>query len=617
MKFRITILHSFFSIISIIFIVVTALFALKTDFVVMDQVSYVDDLWFLFDSMTRAAAGEIAHIDFYSPIGQAFYWPYWLASQLVAPSTKLLNLANFIAAVVSFALCLLMLWGRVSTLTLWLVALLVFTTAISTRNMETFIYNLGLSYLAPYNRWGWALLAPVAVFALAPRGPAPTAGAFTAGIALMLMFYMKLSYFIVGLGFVVNGLIFSTISPLTFLFLLVGFLSTTIGVEILFGNTLAYFRDIGMAISANTGVLRLNKVVITGPEMVAYGFMVILILWLCRSGQQAFWSWLRQCIRPLILTGVVLLGGWAVLLQNHPRSGSLLCVIALVLAYEWAWASGLLRRGDAEPSQADLKDDPVAATSGYLKGFAKTVISNLGARIKQSPVKNLLELVQLAITPKNDAKRLENGSVWEHNHFAALGVMALSVFFFALTDMIAVQKQFKSGRLLRKTPIEAFVHTPLSGLRLPLVSGARRKGYRRPVTKGDLENLYDCSNENCLEIQIVIDGLDLIRNAKPKGPVLALYFGNVFPTLTDSSSPSGAAIWWHYGRSYSESSHPDAQKMFEGLGAVLVPIREQSVTRFLFKIYEDELRDRFLPGSTGEHWQIWLPRTPVGFDNDR
>src|SRR5580698_7729666 len=137
--------------------------------------AYVHDLaGFTFDAIARSAAGQVPHNDFYSPVGQAFYWPLAAVSAVVAPQVKTVLYANALVALIAMVFAALLLHRRLRPLLFAVTLLLIVTTAITPREIggPPWIFD----HLALYNRWGWALLIIPAIAVFAPPA-APAAGA--------------------------------------------------------------------------------------------------------------------------------------------------------------------------------------------------------------------------------------------------------------------------------------------------------------------------------------------------------------------------------------------------------------------------------------------------------
>src|SRR5262249_54464306 len=110
-------------------------------------------------------------------------------------SAKDILRANLLVAWLAAAFSTALLAKLARPWTVVAISLIPFLVACSPReNMS--LYEIG--HLAPYNRWGWAFITPLAFYALAPGdidGKSQIWRAALAGIGLFLLLFLKITYF--------------------------------------------------------------------------------------------------------------------------------------------------------------------------------------------------------------------------------------------------------------------------------------------------------------------------------------------------------------------------------------------------------------------------------------
>lgn len=165
---------------------------------------YVNDLFIFLDGAHRIMAGQTPNRDFHSALGPlAFYLPaagYWLSGSLggampVGMALAILALAPAAAHIVSSRLQ--------SAIAVPFAAFLLLVAAVPANLGE----GIGaLSFAMFYNRLGWAALGLLLIMYLQPRQPRPRQtllDALCAALLVIFMLYMKVSYGLVGLAFLV------------------------------------------------------------------------------------------------------------------------------------------------------------------------------------------------------------------------------------------------------------------------------------------------------------------------------------------------------------------------------------------------------------------------------
>ena len=166
------------------------------------------DLFGYLDAMHRLDMGQQPHVDFHTPRGWLAYGLPYLGYAVLGQFGGALEFGSVALLAMLLPLTALALRGRVPTgAGLLLLAALFAVVAVP--------WPLGESgwvstQVVHYNRWGWALLTTLLLFGLpvekaGERGSRPfLTGAESVAIAALLsmLFFLKVTYFVVGLGFV-------------------------------------------------------------------------------------------------------------------------------------------------------------------------------------------------------------------------------------------------------------------------------------------------------------------------------------------------------------------------------------------------------------------------------
>ncbi|MEZ6030278.1 MAG: hypothetical protein R3C46_11065 [Hyphomonadaceae bacterium] len=221
------------------------------------------DSLIFFDSTYRISNGLVPSSDFPTALGAAqLYLPAW-AAWLIGGYGGSVELASvWVALGLGLACAVVGAWrfpvGMTAVL-LGIVFLVTVPAAMLERwggesqtliNGETEILPDNLSWAMFYNRWGWATLFPL-FMALAPRRD-PEASPGIAEIAVLsavlaFMFWLKVSYFAVGLG---AAAVYAFLNPAPWRTLALGAGMTAGGIlaiGLMTGNLLAYLNDILLA----------------------------------------------------------------------------------------------------------------------------------------------------------------------------------------------------------------------------------------------------------------------------------------------------------------------------------------------------------------------------------
>ena len=167
------------------------------------------DIFGYFDVMHRLSMSQQPHVDYHTPIGWLAYGLPWLGHLALGQFGGALEFGSALMLAILLPLAAVVLHGRASTGPgLLLLFALFAVVAVPWPLSES---GLASTQVAHYNRWGWALLTTLLLFGLparvgeqGARHPLARAAVESAAVAalLSLLFFLKATYFAVGLVFV-------------------------------------------------------------------------------------------------------------------------------------------------------------------------------------------------------------------------------------------------------------------------------------------------------------------------------------------------------------------------------------------------------------------------------
>ncbi|WP_152912499.1 hypothetical protein [Candidatus Rhodobacter oscarellae] len=284
---------------------------------------YTHDTFIIYDGIHRLAAGQIPHVDFSTPLGVLGYLgPYagylWTGSyggSVEAGSVLLALLLGPNAAI--------LLARRAHPLTsiLFLFAILCLCVV----PLNTGEDGNAVTAAMHYNRWGWAILTVLGLALISPlqarRFDAISQG-LMAGVLLLALAFLKLSYFAVGLGVPALMLIYGGARLRAALLALLVIPAGGLIVWLLWPALLpAYATDLRMAIAAS-GVLapRIDFILVDNIKdiaLVVTAFAVaaltrradprdgLLLVFLISGGVLILAQNFQSLVMPLFLVGFV------------------------------------------------------------------------------------------------------------------------------------------------------------------------------------------------------------------------------------------------------------------------------------------------------------------------
>lgn len=513
----------------------------------------------------RFINGQVPHIDYYSPLGWLYPALHGWAMQIFGVSAMALIQANLlIMPVVVGAGLLATSGGRLSVWPrLGLVAALGLAV-LSPRFADGSVVEI--VHLANYNRHGWALATIVLVAALIEptrRSPARSAAetAMLTGLTLAL-FYLKITFFAwAGLGLMLAVLLVPANRAVAF-FGGAGALAVLAACTAASDLNIGYFHDILQAKASFGGTYGLTER--------APGFRKLLgDLW--------------QNVGSL--SAIVVIGVW--LLRSADGVAERRAARAATLAVMLLAASALAINNQNHQH--------------HLFGLLALLLILLGATVRRAEARQGVA-----------ARR------------AAAGVAALSLIVTApqvVKDGLAIPLNVLLPLVSPTVKATAIAGTPIDDLMLVAVQN-RRKETSRPLTlvmSGELSAEAHEAFELQLtgaDVQLLLDdGHRMLSAHAPGATVLSVSFSSWFSFFTGTRPPVGGGLWWHYGRTFSENSPPDADRLLADADVVMLPrFREFDDTEAMWKLIGDAVRARYDIAAQSPLWTLWKKRPDMALN---
>jgi hypothetical protein len=306
---------------------------LSSDQIYMQSERYVADLWMVMDAMWRTSLDQRANVDFVSPIGPLFYAMLAVPLEFQAPSPAVLLQANVLAGLLALLLTLGITWRSLGPGLSALSAALVFLIAVSGRDFGTSVAESSIGYLAPYNRWSWALAFPAALGIFLPHRARAYLPHILIGVATALLFYLKLTFAAVLLGCVAANFLIEVVAgqdrpeALRKAFIAVAAFAAALAAGALFFSLGGYLADVALAAKAGPPQARLGKAVMSAFEAALF-LAAALLLYHLSGGLRRKADW-PDVLRLALLAA----SGAALLVQNHDLTEAPLYFALPLLAF--------------------------------------------------------------------------------------------------------------------------------------------------------------------------------------------------------------------------------------------------------------------------------------------
>lgn len=287
---------------------------------------YVNDLFIFLDGVHRVRSGQVPNVDFHTALGPLVYYApaagYWLSGNFggampVGIALLILSLALPAAHILSSRLT--------PVLALPLAACLFLVAAVPINIGE----SIGaLSFAMFYNRIGWSALGFLLVMYLHPtnpRSPQKTFDAVSAALLVTLMLYIKISYGIVGIGFLIFLLLDKRQRAWSFTSLCLVAASCLL-IDVFWQGTKSHFNDLMLAGEVSGSLKTLDEfaqvLFKNFADFVIYAVFMGLALWSTRSA------------RDLLFFGFCAGSGYLLIMQNFQASGVMTLAAGAAVAVE-------------------------------------------------------------------------------------------------------------------------------------------------------------------------------------------------------------------------------------------------------------------------------------------
>ncbi|PPC88452.1 MAG: hypothetical protein CTY31_02180 [Hyphomicrobium sp.] len=280
------------------------------------------DHFLLLDEAWRIRSGLIPHTDFYNPIGPLTYLLVAAGEALGHANIAAISHGAIIFAVVALPCIILVAFSRLQPWLACLVAVFLITLALAVRPLG--FTEQETSYAMLYNRQGWVLLSILLLQSCIPIASKCRSLGYIdetlGGLLLSLLFFCKISFFIVACAAVAARIIWrGSIEVEKSLTLITAFFSiVALFAAMSWVGLFSYLQDISMAAAAQdiTSRWREIKTLILGARIPLAGFAVIGLMSLAaaRHAHAMWWSYAQ-----LLATGALFLG--ATLLLSAGNAG--------------------------------------------------------------------------------------------------------------------------------------------------------------------------------------------------------------------------------------------------------------------------------------------------------
>ena len=295
----------------------------------------VHDTFIFLDGAWRVLSGQRPHIDFYTGFGFVSYWLFALGL-LIGNGDP--NGIGVVRAVIGVGLSLWayrLLRGRMKLGPLMLCCASVLFLAVSPFPLGKGMTVRSLAMF--YNRYGYALCGLILLegFAAEERRPAPDKRAFwygtSSGSALAVLVFLKFTFFLVGVGFVLVSFLLNGAQRARLRGLALGFaVIAVVGLSYLRFDVTPFFGDLAFIAAARSSGVFLRPAV-DGVLTGAVDALAILALSLslCQFLREPRDR--RRMARWLLISSTTIVAGAVLLVSNTQASGYPLNALALAL----------------------------------------------------------------------------------------------------------------------------------------------------------------------------------------------------------------------------------------------------------------------------------------------
>jgi len=507
---------------------------------------YANDLMVFYDGAHRILSGQIPNRDFHTPLGPIAYLLPAIGLKLGGSLGAMMPVATAVFAAILAPLLLYASASRLPLTPALLMIVFALTLAIAP-------VNPGDSWLAPtyamfYNRFAWAGLGTLFLFALPRRAGGPLLDAACMAALVLLLLYLKISYGAVGVAFVL-GLLALPGSRRAAIYALAAIGGGVVLVHLVWGETLVYLLDVREA-GEVSGALRggLYRMVVAASSN----------LWQEGAYAAAIAYAAIRRVRIVYLAASLIMAACGLVLLNQ-NAQSMEIPVLLPAALVALLAPG--REPGARPAYG-----AAALLMAAALALPALVNGGLGLRYIRH---------ELAHSPRSPSD------------FASLdGLVTFEAPFQPgdptsprlVSDPDALPKAFRAGW----TPTATF-------------NILRQIRTRQPI--GQSEYLWT-----------IADGAQALR-ARPDlgGPVFTFDLANPFNAVLGRPPPEGDASWNHYDRTFNEHIFLPPEVALRTVKVIMEPKDPVEIYSavYLKKNYQQYLDRHFRPALETTYWRIY------------
>jgi hypothetical protein len=365
---------------------------------------YVYDFFIPLDGARRALAGQQAHVDFYTPIGDLYYFLLGFCAKIVGPGPRVVMWQQIIVLPVAIVAMLIATRDRLPDSLRALLILMVGLLCVSPSDLDE---PGSLSFLASYNRHGWVFIIPILTCSLLEAASVKRwAWLIEAGTLACLvvgLFYLKITFALVGFGTILMAAICVPRNRTSCLAALGSAASAIALIALIRPGFAEYLGDLHRASLAapfageNFDPFRLMKL---KDDLTTEWFKLLVPVcfaaWLGRTAETV--AERQSASRVLLLCMIATAGSVALGWQNHEHSMPSQ-IVAMAIAFAAMRRRQLARDRAAKPEEtAQANWSPVILAGCVFAFIAGVSILDSGRAVILHTVKTALNLGQPVAT---------------------------------------------------------------------------------------------------------------------------------------------------------------------------------------------------------------------------
>ena len=311
------------------------------------------DLFVPLDGAHRVLSGQVPHLDFSTPIGTAYYVVLWVAGLIGGTGAHLVAWAAWLPAPLFAAATWWLARRRLPTPLGVLLFVFILILVGSPRSLGTMV----VSFLATYNKHGWAAVCLIVLWALVPAEGGTRRDDIIDGVTLTLLtvfcFFTKVTYFGLAGALLLGSFVF--LRDRRWVALGAGVSSLAIvGLGMLTPIQQAYLSDLRVTAEAASGegLFRTSQLtaIVSDNQTLLLG-VFLFVLWFIRSAKTVAEQ--AASSKTILWIGLVTILCCLVAVQSHDTAIPPLAVVGLGCAA--AVRRRARQRGAEVPAEGGLR----------------------------------------------------------------------------------------------------------------------------------------------------------------------------------------------------------------------------------------------------------------------